>query len=137
MLIPLYDLYVVPSVRRVTGNERGFSLLQRLGVGLVLTVAGTAVAALVETRRLQVVKTYGLEDSALPVPMCVFWLVPQYSIMGIAQVKLLSSSPPLRLTTIVTTNSLASAETIKHLPMRMARTGSLNGYWRMHKCYIK
>lgn len=86
ILIPLYDLYIVPYVRRFTGNERGFSLLQRLGVGLVITIVGMAVAALVEIRRLRIIKEYGLEDSALPIPMSVFWLIPQYSIMGVAQV---------------------------------------------------
>ena len=85
-LIPLYDQYIVPYVRRLTGNERGFSLLQRMGVGLVITVLGMAVSALVEMRRLKIIKNNGLEYSELPVPMSVFWLVPQYSIMGIAQV---------------------------------------------------
>ncbi|KAG0606573.1 hypothetical protein M758_9G151700 [Ceratodon purpureus] len=86
ILIPLYDQYIVPYVRRFTGNERGFSLLQRLGVGLVITIFGMAVAASVEMRRLKVIKNNGLEYSELPIPMSVFWLVPQYSIMGIAQV---------------------------------------------------
>lgn len=90
LLIPIYDRYIVPFVRRFTGNERGFSLLQRLGVGLVITVVSMAVAALVESRRLHVVRTHGLEDSLLPVPMSVFWLIPQYCIMSIAEVLKLS-----------------------------------------------
>ena len=84
--IPLYDLYLVPFVRRFTGNERGFTLLQRIGIGLVLTVLGMAVSAIVEIKRLHVVHRYGLQDSTSPLPISVFWLTPQYSIMGIAQV---------------------------------------------------
>lgn len=85
-LIFFYDLCLVPYVRKFTGNERGFSLLQRLGIGLMITVVGMAVAAAVEMRRLRIVAEFGLEDSTEPVPMSVFWLVPQYSIMGVAQV---------------------------------------------------
>jgi peptide/histidine transporter 3/4 len=38
--IPIYDRVLVPLVRRGTGKERGLSQLQRLGVGLALSVAG-------------------------------------------------------------------------------------------------
>lgn len=84
--IPLYDLYLVPFVRRFTGNERGFSLLQRIGIGLVMSVLGMAVSAIVERKRLDVVALYGMQDSKKPLPLSVFWLTPQYSIMGLAQV---------------------------------------------------
>jgi len=36
--IPLYDLLVVPWLRRLTGVEGGVTLLQRMGVGMVLSV---------------------------------------------------------------------------------------------------
>ena len=85
-LIPLYDLYFVPLVRSFTGNERGLSLLQRIGTGLIITVLGTAIAACVEMKRLKVIKVYGLEESTEPLPMSIFWLTPQYCVMGIAQV---------------------------------------------------
>lgn len=85
-LIPLYDLYLVPLARSFTGNERGLSLLQRIGTGLIITVLGTAIAACVEMKRLKVIKDYGLEESTEPLPMSIFWLCPQYCVMGIAQV---------------------------------------------------
>lgn len=84
--IPVYDRYVVPVVRRYTGNERGFTLLQRIGIGLVLTVLGMAVAAVVEIKRLAMVEAHGMQLSKSALPMSVFWLTPQYSIMGLAQV---------------------------------------------------
>ncbi|KAG0611982.1 hypothetical protein M758_7G181400 [Ceratodon purpureus] len=86
LAIPLYDRFLVPFVRRFTGNERGFTLLQRIGIGLMITVLSMAVAAIVEIKRLGVVKEHGLQLSKSPLPMSVFWLTPQYSIMGLAQV---------------------------------------------------
>lgn len=85
--IPLYDMYLVPFVRKFTGNERGFSLLQRIGIGLVLSVLGMAVSAIVEVKRLGVVDEYAMQTSRKPLPISVFWLTPQYAIMGIAQVR--------------------------------------------------
>lgn len=84
--IPLYDLYLVPFIRKFTGDERGFTLLQRIGIGLVLTVLGMAVSAIVEMKRLAVIEEQGLQFSKSPLPMSVFWLTPQYSIMGLAMV---------------------------------------------------
>ena len=49
--IPIYDAALVPLARRVTGDDRGLSQLRRLGVGLALSVAAMAYAALVEARR--------------------------------------------------------------------------------------
>jgi peptide/histidine transporter 3/4 len=87
LLIPLYDALFVPFIRRrVTGNERGLSLLQRIGVGLVISVVGMAVAAIVETKRLKVIRDNRLQTTTAALPMSVFWLTPQYSIMGVAQV---------------------------------------------------
>lgn len=86
LVIPLYDRFLVPFVRRFTGNERGFTLLQRIGIGLMITVLSMAVAAIVEIKRLGVVKEHGMQLSMSPLPMSVFWLTPQYSIMGLAQV---------------------------------------------------
>ena len=49
----MFAAALVPLARRVTGNDdRGLSQLRRLGVGLALSVAAMAYAALVEARRL-------------------------------------------------------------------------------------
>lgn len=94
LLIPLYDAVFVPFVRRrVTGNERGLSLLQRIGVGVVISIIGMAVAAIVEMKRLKVIRDNGLEETTAALPMSVFWLTPQYSIMGVAQVKIQTPIP--------------------------------------------
>lgn len=85
--IPLYDKCLVPLVRRYTGNERGFTMLQRMGVGLFLSILVMVAAALVETKRLKAVDDNGLQDlPGVTVPITVFWLAPQYSLLGLAQV---------------------------------------------------
>ncbi len=43
-------------------------------------------AAIVEAVRLGEVHRLGLENSTDPVPMSVFWLVPQYFIIGAAEI---------------------------------------------------
>jgi peptide/histidine transporter 3/4 len=85
--IPLYDKCLVPLVRGFTGNERGFTMLQRMGVGLFLSIFVMIAAALVETKRLKAVDDNGLQDlPGVTVPITVFWLAPQYSLLGLAQV---------------------------------------------------
>ncbi|XP_074591476.1 protein NRT1/ PTR FAMILY 5.6-like [Curcuma longa] len=70
--VTLYDKLLEPAVRRATGQERGVSILKRIGVGMTLSAAAMAAAALVERRRL-----------TATAPMTVFWLVPQYMAMGL------------------------------------------------------
>ncbi|XP_048527101.1 protein NRT1/ PTR FAMILY 5.7-like [Triticum urartu] len=71
--VALYDKVLEPCLRRVTGMERGLSVLRRIGVGMALAVVAMAVAAVVERRRLHSTAT-----------MSVFWLVPQFALMGVA-----------------------------------------------------
>jgi solute carrier family 15 (peptide/histidine transporter), member 3/4 len=73
--VPVYDRVLVPTARRLTGNERGLSELQRFGAGLLLSVLVVVTAALVETRRLACV--HGGET-----PMSILWQVPQYFLVG-------------------------------------------------------
>lgn len=62
-------------------------MLQRIGAGLVITTIAMVVAALVEGKRLQVVKEHNLQDRpGVPVPMSAFWLIPQYVIFGVAEI---------------------------------------------------
>lgn len=47
-----HDKLLVPFLRRATRNERGISILQRIGIGMIFTFATMVVAALVERKRL-------------------------------------------------------------------------------------
>ncbi|KAL6566285.1 hypothetical protein OROGR_001900 [Orobanche gracilis] len=84
--VPIYDKFLVPVARKLTGKERGFSELQRMGIGLCLSVLCMASAAVVEIRRLAIAKELGLVGEAVGVPMSIFWQVPQYFLLGAAEV---------------------------------------------------
>ncbi|KAG6557357.1 hypothetical protein Mapa_001287 [Marchantia paleacea] len=86
----LYDRLLVPVLRKYTGHPKGFSDLKRMGVGLVLSIIAMGVSALVEAKRLQVARRYGLiegqDDETAPVPLSIMWLIPQYFLVGISEV---------------------------------------------------
>ncbi|CAI0418445.1 unnamed protein product [Linum tenue] len=84
--VPVYDAFIVPLASRFTGNPKGFSELQRMGIGLLISILAMAAAALVEIKRLQLVDELGLVDQAVPVPLSIFWQIPQYMLIGAAEV---------------------------------------------------
>ncbi|MCO5589343.1 hypothetical protein L7F22_043310 [Adiantum nelumboides] len=87
VVLPIYDRVLVPCARRFTGRDQGLTLLQRMGFGYFLSIFSMGIAALVERRRLDVAKQYGLlDDTSATIPMSVFWLAPQYLIFGISDV---------------------------------------------------
>lgn len=57
LFLPFYDKIMVPFMRKYTGNPRGISFLQRIGVGLFITILAAVVAAVLEKRRRQVCPT--------------------------------------------------------------------------------
>ncbi|XP_065852553.1 protein NRT1/ PTR FAMILY 5.6-like [Euphorbia lathyris] len=73
--VTTYEKILVPVLRRVTGNERGINILQRIGIGMAFSIAAMTVAALVERKRL----SKGPSSSS---SMSVFWLAPQFLIFG-------------------------------------------------------
>ncbi|KAH7841802.1 hypothetical protein Vadar_034514 [Vaccinium darrowii] len=84
--VPLYDRVLVPIVRKFTGNERGFSELQRMGIGLFISILSISAAALLEMRRLAIAESLGLVDENVPVPLSILWQIPQYFLIGAAEV---------------------------------------------------
>ncbi|KAJ6699482.1 OLIGOPEPTIDE TRANSPORTER-RELATED [Salix purpurea] len=82
---PVYDRVIVPYARKFTGHERGFTQLQRMGIGLVISIVSMIVAGVLEVVRLKFVREniyYDLEY----IPMTIFWQVPQYFLIGCAEV---------------------------------------------------
>ncbi|RZC80292.1 hypothetical protein C5167_042868 [Papaver somniferum] len=67
--VVLYDLVFVKIMRRWTKNPRGITLLQRMGIGLVLHIIIMVIASLTEVRRLRVAKDYGLVQSGGQIPL--------------------------------------------------------------------
>ncbi|KAK6122462.1 hypothetical protein DH2020_043799 [Rehmannia glutinosa] len=83
--VPVYDKFLVPIARKLTGKERGFSELQRMGIGLFLSVLCMSAAAIVEIRRLAIAEELGIVDQPIAVPLSIFWQIPQYFLLGAAE----------------------------------------------------
>ncbi|GLJ39272.1 hypothetical protein SUGI_0801490 [Cryptomeria japonica] len=87
LFVPVYDCLFVPIAKRLSGNERGITLLQRIGAGMFFSALSMIVAALIEIKRLKAAKDNGLIDMPYAtIPISVFWLLPQYVLFGIADV---------------------------------------------------
>ncbi|WKA11373.1 hypothetical protein VitviT2T_028876 [Vitis vinifera] len=87
LFIPIYDCIFVRIARALTGKPSGITMLQRSGIGFLLCVVSMVTAAIVEMKRLKTAKEYGLVDMPnVTVPMRVWWLIPQYILLGIADV---------------------------------------------------
>ncbi|CAN4101026.1 unnamed protein product [Withania somnifera] len=72
--VPIYDQFV-----------NGLTQLQRMGTGLFISIFAMVSAGILELYRLKYVKRhnyYELEE----VPMTIFWQVPQYFLIGCAEV---------------------------------------------------
>uniref|UniRef100_A0A5B7BW04 Uncharacterized protein n=1 Tax=Davidia involucrata TaxID=16924 RepID=A0A5B7BW04_DAVIN len=82
--IVIYDRFFVPSIRRYTKNPRGITLLQRMGIGLVLHIIIMVTASLAERRRLSVARENGIFGKTQTVPLTIFILLPQFALMGVA-----------------------------------------------------
>uniref|UniRef100_K3Z0N3 Major facilitator superfamily (MFS) profile domain-containing protein n=1 Tax=Setaria italica TaxID=4555 RepID=K3Z0N3_SETIT len=80
LLMPLYDKIFVPLMRLFTREEKGITVLQRTGIGMVLSVVAMVVAAAVESKRLH------LTSEGDATQLSIFWLLPQYILLGVADV---------------------------------------------------
>ncbi|KAJ9180646.1 hypothetical protein P3X46_008862 [Hevea brasiliensis] len=78
--VTIYEKVLVPILRRMTGNERGIKILQRIGIGMLFSILAMIISALVERKRLSVVEKDPVKGS---LSMTVFWLAPQFLIIGI------------------------------------------------------
>lgn len=83
LLMPLYDKVLIPITRLFTGAEKGITVMQRMGIGMFLSTIAMILAALVEAKRLAMTKN---ASSSLFVPLSIFWLLPQYIILGISDI---------------------------------------------------
>ncbi|KAE8682891.1 Protein NRT1/ PTR FAMILY 6.2 [Hibiscus syriacus] len=77
--LAVYDRLVMPFWKKLKGKP-GFSSLQRMAIGLVLSIFGMATAAIAEVKRLAVARSTDANTGALPVT--VFLLIPQFFLVG-------------------------------------------------------
>ncbi|KAF7146669.1 hypothetical protein RHSIM_Rhsim04G0166300 [Rhododendron simsii] len=83
--VPVYDRLIMPFARKYTGHECGFTQLQRMGIGLVISVFSMVAAGVLEVVRLDFVRRHNYYDVE-EIPMSIFWQVPQYLLIGCAEV---------------------------------------------------
>nr|VDD63400.1 unnamed protein product [Brassica oleracea] len=84
--IVFYDRIFVKIARNFTGLERGITFLHRMGIGFIISFIATLVAGFVEIKRKQVALEHVLLDKPHTViPISFMWLIPQYSLHGIAE----------------------------------------------------
>ncbi|XP_054785893.1 protein NRT1/ PTR FAMILY 1.1-like [Prosopis cineraria] len=86
--IAIYDRVLVPliSKSKCTRIRGGFTLKQRIGIGIVLTILAHTTGAEVERRRRSLAIREGLVRNPKGiVSMSAWWLVPQFCLTGLAE----------------------------------------------------
>lgn len=82
--IPFIDRLLYPFLAKC--SQFSLTPLRRIGIGHVLTILGMAISALVESRRLRLMRSHHLQgQNGAIVPMSVLWLVPQLAFNGIGE----------------------------------------------------
>ncbi|PRQ36719.1 putative proton-dependent oligopeptide transporter family, major facilitator superfamily [Rosa chinensis] len=82
--VVLYDRFFVKFMRKLTKNPRGITLLQRMGIGMILHIFIMVIASLTERYRLNIAKEHGVVESGGQVPLTILVLLPQFVLMGTA-----------------------------------------------------
>ena len=89
IFIPIYDRIIVPFLQKITGKEGGITILQRIGIGIFLSVITMIVSALVEERRRTIAltrPTIGIVPRKGAISsMSALWLVPQLVLAGLTE----------------------------------------------------
>ena len=88
LVLSLYYYIFVPVSRRITGHPHGASQLQRVGIGLGISILSVAWAGVFERFRRHYAISHGYQFSFLTqMPnLSAFWLLIQYCLIGIAEV---------------------------------------------------
>uniref|UniRef100_A0A0C9RMM3 TSA: Wollemia nobilis Ref_Wollemi_Transcript_10575_2224 transcribed RNA sequence n=1 Tax=Wollemia nobilis TaxID=56998 RepID=A0A0C9RMM3_9CONI len=85
--LSVYDAWLVPLARRLTGQPRGLTSLQRVGVGLAISVLSVSWAGAFERFRRNYALRHGFEENyfvGMP-GLSAYWLVIQFCLMGLAE----------------------------------------------------
>ncbi|XP_030493939.2 protein NRT1/ PTR FAMILY 2.11 [Cannabis sativa] len=87
--IPLYDRIIVPNFQRVRRKEGGVTLLERIGIGIFLSILTSLVSGVVENRRRTIALTkpaigFNTRRGAIS-SMSASLLIPQLLLAGLAE----------------------------------------------------
>ncbi|CAE5962627.1 unnamed protein product [Arabidopsis arenosa] len=77
-LVPLYDSFLVPFARKLTGHNSGIPPLTRIGIGLFLSTFSMVSAAMLEKKR----RDSSVLDGRI---LSIFWITPQFLIFGVSE----------------------------------------------------
>ncbi|CAM6084574.1 unnamed protein product [Calypogeia fissa] len=118
IFIPIWEYLLVPMIRKVTGHPRGLTPLKQIGLGLFLSIFSMLAAVLVEAKRVRVIRDNHVDLIHITeglVPMSVFYLTPQFVILGVVEFLLGSalfpfyySETPKSMKSVATALSFAS-----------------------------
>ena len=77
ILLPLYEILLVPILRKLTGHPNGITHLQRVGIGLILSAISMTLAGFIELKRKNAFVDHNTRIS-------LFWLSFHFAVFGIA-----------------------------------------------------
>ncbi|KAL3647632.1 hypothetical protein CASFOL_008600 [Castilleja foliolosa] len=77
----IYRQLLIPLACRLSGNPKGLTELQRMGIGLIIGMLAMVAAGMTEVQRLRQVVP-GKRNSE----MSIFWQIPQYVLVGASEV---------------------------------------------------
>ncbi|KAJ3683254.1 hypothetical protein LUZ60_013481 [Juncus effusus] len=88
LILAFYYSTFAPLARRLTGHPHGASQLQRVGLGLAISVLSVTYAGFFERYRRNYAIKHGFEMLFLsPMPdLSAYWLLIQYILIGVAEV---------------------------------------------------
>ncbi|KAL9272664.1 NRT1/ PTR FAMILY 2.11-like protein [Drosera capensis] len=79
--LPFYDRLIVPKLRKQTGKEGGITVLQKIGIGMAISVITMIVSGVIEEKR----RVLALRSGQFISPMSWAWLVPQLVVAGLSE----------------------------------------------------
>ncbi|KAK6920808.1 Proton-dependent oligopeptide transporter family [Dillenia turbinata] len=86
--VPFYDRVVVPTLRKVTGKEGGITLLQRMGIGIFLSIITSLISGIIENYRRHsgLTNPIGFQPKRGAISsMSASWLIMQLILAGLAE----------------------------------------------------
>ncbi|XP_017973961.1 PREDICTED: protein NRT1/ PTR FAMILY 2.10 [Theobroma cacao] len=86
--IPIYDRIIVPWLQRYTKKEGGITLLQKMGIGMVLAIVTMLLSAIVEDRRraFALSKPIGIDSRRRAISsLSAMWYIPQLTLIGLSE----------------------------------------------------
>ncbi|KAK9123788.1 hypothetical protein Sjap_013390 [Stephania japonica] len=84
--LSLFDHFLLPLAQRIIIINKTPTPLQRIGFGHVMNIIGMAISALIESRRLSIVRSQHVVGQSISVvPMSALWLLVPLGVIGFGE----------------------------------------------------